>query len=128
MTDNKTKHPVISAIAYASIMGGFITLFWGLILVHITMQQQSWPSASIQEKNGNLVYLVGEETFPVQLESSDQSLTKVHFNPEAPQEHIANPPSYWWYLYLSMAGMIVLYAGLHLKRERNRNVESLGFE
>lgn len=129
MSNTKAKHPVIVAIAYTCIVGGFITLFLGLILAYITLEQQNWPSSSTFEREGGLTYRVGEQSFPVKTTTeSANTIEIVYFDPQAPEQHIIEQANYWWYLYLSMTGLIVLYAGLHLKREKNRDIQSLGFE
>jgi|GEM_PF-1711597 len=123
------QHPIIQAIAYLVIAGGSIVLIFSLALLHTTMQKQNWPAATIARANNSLYYQVGETRYEVQPSDTINDTTrKVYFNPQQPDQFVAEIPSFWWHLYLSMAGLIVLYAGLHLRRERNRNIQSLGFE
>ncbi|MCP5019477.1 MAG: hypothetical protein GY938_29980 [Ketobacter sp.] len=129
-TSTKTnQHPIIRAIAYLVISGGSIVLIFSLALLHSTLQKQSWPAATIARVNQSFYYQVGEKRYEIQPSVSiNDSTRKVYFNPEQPDQFVVEIPSFWWHLYLSMAGLIVLYAGLHLRQERNRNIQSLGFE
>jgi len=126
------KHPAIRFVSWLSILGGLLTMGWSLLLLHTALEQQNWPSAQVIRSNTTqqLHYQVAEHHFQLDLVQHQSSLpvTVVFYNPAAPENFILNRPNFWWPLYLSMAGLIVFYAGLHLQRERNRNVQQLGFE
>ncbi|MBA57274.1 MAG: hypothetical protein CMK89_22735 [Pseudomonadales bacterium] len=129
MPEPKPKHPVIRFIAYLAIAGGITILLLSLFLLHATITKQGWLAADLIEVAGAHYYQVGEKRYRVKHPpQSDHPINKVYFNPEHPEQYVPSLPSYWWHLYLCMAGLIVLYAGLHLLRERDRNLQSLGFE
>lgn len=126
------KHPAIRLVAWLSILGGLLTMGWSLKLLHTALEQQNWPSAQVvrSDSNNELHYRVGERHFQLEpaADASALPLTVVFYDPAKPDSFILKPANLWWPLYLSMAGLIVLYAGLHLQRERHRNVQQLGFE
>ncbi len=125
------KHPAIRLVAWLSILGGLITMGWSLKLLHTALQQQNWPSAQvIQEPASTPHYRVDERHFQLDLPARPDTMpvSVVFYDPEQPDRFVVNRPNFWWPLYLSMAGLIVLYAGLHLQRERHRDVQQLGFE
>ena len=133
MPFKQKKHPAIRAIAIIAILGGLLTMGRSLMLLQKALEQQRWPSTQVYLEAGKQPrYHVGEKDYLLnasltqELNTSDQSI--VFYNPQAPHKVIFKRPNFWWPLYLSMAGLIVLYAGLHLLRERDRNVESLSFE
>jgi hypothetical protein len=130
MTQQKQKHAVIHAIAYLSIVGGLITLLWSLVLLHTSLGQQSWPTATIISIETGMYYQAGEQRYPLNREhyGAYPKTQTLFFDPDNPQYHVLNISNFWWHLYLSMAGLIVFYAGLHLRQERDRNIQSLGFE
>ena len=129
MPEQKPKHPVIRVIAYLAIAGGITILSLSLFLLHATLTKQDWPAAELIEVAGTHYYQVGEKRYKItQPPQIEAPINKVYFNPEHPEQYVSSLPSYWWHLYLCMAGLIVLYAGLHLLRERDRNLQSLGFE
>lgn len=126
------KHPAIRLVAWLSILGGLLTMGWSLNLLHTALEQQNWPSAQVVRgsTDNDLHYRVGERHFQIEpaTDASTLPLTVVFYDPAKPDSYIFKPSNYWWPLYLSMAGLIVLYAGLHLQRERHRDVQQLGFE
>lgn len=129
MPKEANKHPIIKAIAYLAIGGGLIVLLLSLVLLHGTLQKQSWQAAAVTQSEQATYYQVGEKRYHIQQPlPTDHNLKKIYYNPEQPSQYVADIPSYWWHLYLTMAGLIVFYAGLHLRQERNRNIQSLGFE
>lgn len=130
-------HPVIRTVAWLSIVGGLITMGWSLLLLHTALQQQDWPATPIvKAADSSLHYRVGERDFRLDtgqpefatLAQEPATATVVFYDPAAPEQVVLRHPNFWWPLYLSMAGLIVFYAGLHLQREKDRNVQSLGFE
>jgi chaperone required for assembly of F1-ATPase len=132
MPPRRRNHPVISAIAIIAIIGGLLTMGRSLMLLHTALEQHSWPATSLhRDTQQNLTYRVGEQDFAVTAEylhllSSNTAL--IFYNPESPQQILVERPNFWWPLYLSMAGLIVFYAGLHLLREKDRDMHALGFE
>lgn len=130
MTRTKPKHPAIRIIAYLSIAGGLTVLLMSLFLLNATIEKQRWPITDINHNSENLFYQVGEKRYVIHKTdlSDNHTINKVYFNPDHPEQYLMTLPSYWWHLYLCMAGLIVLYAGMHLLRERDRKVQSLGFE
>lgn len=129
MPDSKPKHPIVRALAYLAISGGIAILLLSLFLLHATLTKQDWPAVELSKVAGTHYYQVGEKRYKLTAPIDDSSaINKVYFNPEHPEQYVFSLPSYWWHLYLCMAGLIVLYAGLHLLREQNRDIQSLGFE
>lgn len=129
MEKNNQKHPIIRAVAYLAISGGLVVLILSLFLLSNTMQKQNWPTATVTKVEQSLFYQVGERRYEISpADGLEPDTRKIYFNPESPDQYVATIPSFWWHLYLSMAGIIVVYAGLHLRQERNRNIQSLGFE
>jgi len=132
MPSLQRKHPVIRAIAIIAILGGLVTMGRSLMLLQTALEQHNWPSASIKrDAHQQITYRVGEQDYNVSIEARHlvSDVTPVVFyNPETPEQILIRRPNFWWPLYLSMAGLIVFYAGLHLLREKDRNLESLSFE
>lgn len=132
MPTPEKKHPAIRAIAWLSIIGGLITMGWSLKLLHTALEQQNWPSAQVMRDAGTSPhYRVAERNFNLDNladTTAGTQVSMVFYNPNQPEAFIVNRPNFWWPLYLSMAGLIVFYAGLHLQRDRNRSVQQLGFE
>lgn len=126
----KQTHATIRAIAYLAIAGGLAVLLMSLFLLSSTIEKQRWPVADIIHTEHELFYQVGEKRYVLHKTgtSEGQTINRVYFNPDHPEQYLITLPSYWWHLYLCMAGLIVLYAGMHLLRERDRKVQSLGFE
>lgn len=126
------KHPVIRAVAIIAIIGGLITMGRSLVLLQTALEQHNWPATPLrQDENQRYSYRVGEQDYSVAAEHRHQlnsSIVVVFYNPETPKQILIARPNFWWPLYLSMAGLIVFYAGLHLLREKERNIESLSFE
>ena len=129
MPKTRPKNLIIRSVAYLAIGGGLAILALSLFLLHATLSKQDWPVAELSSAEATQYYQVGEKRYFLEPASIAESrASKVYFNPEQPEEYVSKLPSYWWHLYLCMAGLIVLYAGLHLLRERNRSLQSLGFE
>ena len=130
MSDHKSKHPLFLIIAYLAIAGGLSVLLMSLYLLTSTIEKQRWPVTDITPAQSGLFYQVGEKRYVIQKADlrRNHAINKVYYNPDRPEQYLTALPSYWWHLYLCMAGLIVLYAGLHLLRERECNVQSLGFE
>lgn len=129
MSKENQKHPIIRTIAYLAITGGLVVLIMSLALLHGTLQKQNWPAATVTKVDNAKYYQVGEKRYQIHPSPDiNENTKKVYFDPEQPDHYIVVIPSFWWHLYLSMAGLIVLYAGLHLRQERDRNIQSLGFE
>jgi hypothetical protein len=123
------KHPIIHATAWLAILGGLGAMLVSLFLLHGTIQQQQWPAVAVISEGQRHYYQVGENRYHLPHWQADSvAVERVYVNPNNPQQHLQDLPNYWWHLYLCMAGLIVLYAGLHLRRERGRNVQSLSFE
>ncbi|MEE2731672.1 MAG: hypothetical protein VYA55_12700 [Pseudomonadota bacterium] len=123
------KHPVIRAIACLAILGGITILLLSLYLLQATLTKQDWAVVELSEVNGTYYYQVGEKRYTINAPLPNAApINTVYVNPLKPEQYVAVLPSYWWHLYLCMSGLIVLYAGLHLLRERDRNLQSLGFE
>lgn len=132
MSSRRRKHPVITTIAIVAIAGGLFTMVRSLMMLHAALEQQYWPTAELHRDNPQQVtYRVGEQHFSLSNEQQSQlkaDTALVFYNPESPQQTRVARPNFWWPLYLSMAGLIVLYAGLHLLRENDRSVHDLSFE
>lgn len=133
MPPKQKKHPAIRAIAIIAILGGLLTMGRSLMLLQTALEQQSWPSTQVYREAGKQArYHVGESDFYLSeldvAKDPAASPNMVFYDPKAPHHVIMKRPNFWWPLYLSMAGLIVFYAGLHLLRERGRNVQSLSFE
>lgn len=132
MPPPRRRHPVILTVAILAILGGLLTTGRSLFLLQAALEQHQWPAATLHKTADHPPsYRVGEQEFVIPAEFSSQLTadnTLVFYNPEAPQHIVAERSNFWWPLYLSMAGLIVFYAGLHLLREKNRNLQSLGFE
>ena len=125
-----SKHPLIHAVSWLAIIGGLGTMLVSLFLLHGTVQQQQWTAREVVKGDDQgHYYQVGEQRYSLPHWSpADSTTNQVYVNPDKPEQHLRSIPNYWWHLYLCMSGLIVLYAGLHLRRERHRNVQSLGFE
>ncbi len=129
MSKHSPKQIIIRTIAYLAIVGGLAILVLSLYLLHATLTKQDWPAARLQQANSTLYYQVGEKRYEIKPpHQTGNPIDQIYFNPEQPEQYVSQLPSYWWHLYLCMAGLVVLYAGLHLLRERDRDLKSLGFE
>lgn len=132
MSARRRPHPVIIAVAVIAILGGLLTMGRSLMLLHAALEQQHWPATTLQrDAQQQITYRVGEHHFsltPEQLTQLNTDTTTIFYNPETPQQIRSERPNFWWPLYLSMAGLIVFYAGLHLLREKNRKIHALSFE
>lgn len=128
----RRKHPAIRAIAIIAIIGGLLTMGRSLMLLQTALERHYWPAANLhRDPHQNLTYRVGEQDFAVtadHLHLLDSNTALIFYNPESPREILVERPNFWWPLYLSMAGLIVFYAGLHLLREKDRDMHALGFE
>ena len=126
------KHPIIRAIAIVAILGGLVTMGRSLMLLQTALEQNGWPVATLyKDSREHLVYRVGEQDFVLSMEHQQRlrsNASLIFYNPETPAQILLERPNFWWPLYLSMAGLIVFYAGLHLLREKDRNLEALSFE
>lgn len=132
MSSRRRKHPVITTIAVIAIVGGLFTMVRSLMMLHTALEQQHWPAAELHRDGPQQVtYRVGEQHFNLSHEQQSQlkaDTALVFYNPESPDQMQVVRPNFWWPLYLSMAGLIVLYAGLHLLREKDRDLHALSFE
>jgi len=129
MNSATSKHPLIRAVSWLAIAGGMTTLLVSLFLLNSVRQQHQWPLVNVSQSGQSLYYQLDEKRYPLTVAAADpQPISKVYVNPANPNQYVSTLPSYWWHLYLCMAGLIVLYAGLHLRQERDRNIQSLGFE
>ena len=127
----RAKHPVIRAIAFIAIIGGLLTMGRSLMLLQTALEQHNWPATELHRKDHHLTYRVGEQDFAVPPEYVPllaPDTQRIFYNPEQPNQLQVTRPNFWWPLYLSMAGLIVFYAGLHLLREKDRDLKSLSFE
>jgi len=125
------KHPVIRLIAILAIAGGLLTMGRSLTVLHDALQQHNWPATELHRKDQQIVYRVGEQDFVLSAAMQQQlqaDTNHLFYNPEQPDHVVLQRPNFWWPLYLSMAGLIVFYAGLHLFREKDRDLRSLSFE
>lgn len=131
MPPTRRKQPIIRVIAIIAIAGGLLTMGRSLMLLQTALEQHNWPSAELLRMDQHISYRVGEQELAVAAEYLPHlhaSTRRVFYNPEQPRQILVNLPNFWWPLYLSMAGLIVFYAGLHLLREKDRDLKSLSFE
>ena len=132
MPSLRRKHPVVTAIAIIAILGGLLTMGRSLMLLQTALEQHSWPATPLHRNAGHPAsYRVGEQDFTIAAEQQNllaADTTQIFYNPDSPRDIVAERPNFWWPLYLSMAGLIVFYAGLHLLREKDRDMHALSFE
>jgi hypothetical protein len=131
MPSVRRKHPVIRLIAVLAIVGGLITMGNSLTHLHSALERHNWPATELHRSDQQLTYRVGEQDYvvPADVQQELAADTRwIFYDPEQPGNILLQRPNFWWPLYLSMAGLIVLYAGLHLFREKDRDLRSLSFE